>query len=204
MIRNTAFKNFTDDYQAWFDKNKLVYEAELDAFKSLEIQGLSVEIGSGTGKFTKPLGITLGVEPTKEMFSRSEGFPVLQGIAEDLPLLSDTFDWVVMVTTICFVTDPVKACEEMLRILKPGGKCAIGFVDAESELGKQYQKKKKKSLFYKEATFYTTEEIISVLKRTGFKNMNARQTLMPTSEGVDFSTVPGAGDGGFVIISAKK
>lgn len=145
MLNNKAFITNTEKYDAWFDKNSIAYESELKAMQALNIGENSVEIGIGTGKFAKPLGINLGIEPTKEMYNKSVelGINVIAGTAEEIPLKSNLFDWAVMVTTICFVKDPELSAKELMRILKHGGRCAIGLVDKDSELGSIYLAKKK-------------------------------------------------------------
>lgn len=205
MLRNKAFIQNTDRYDEWFDRNSIAYECELKAFHKLNITGKSIEIGVGTGKFAKPLGIKLGIEPTPQMFVKAKelGIDIIQGTAEDLPLISDTFDWVMMVTTICFVTDPKKTMTEMFRINKPGGKCAIGLVDKDTELGRMYLEKDK-SDFYKEATFYSSEEVIACMKGAGYVNINAYQTLTDTSVSKVQEPVEGYGKGGFVVIYGEK
>jgi ubiquinone/menaquinone biosynthesis C-methylase UbiE len=206
MLRNKAFINNTNRYDDWFERNSTAYACELKAFEKLGIKGLSVEIGVGTGKFAEPLGITLGVEPTPQMFHKAKelGIDIIQGIAEELPLSSDTFDWVMMVTTICFVTDPEKAMAEMFRITKHGGRCAIGLVDKDTELGGMYLAKKDKSDFYKEATFYSAEEVIRCMTKAGYANIGAYQTLTGTSVKDIEEPLKGHGKGGFVVIYGEK
>jgi len=206
MLRNKAFIQNTDKYDDWFDRNSVAYQCELKAFQKLGIKGRSIEIGVGTGKFAEPLGITMGIEPTSQMYSRAKalGIDIIEAIAEDLPLQNNCFDWVMMVTTICFVTDPEKCMKEIYRIAKQGGKCAIGLVDKDTELGKLYLAKKDKSEFYKEATFYSSDEVITIMKRAGFTNIGAFQTLTGTSANTLQEPVNGYGKGGFVVIYGEK
>jgi len=206
MLKNKAFINNTDSYDDWFNRNSTAYACELKAFEKLSISGRSIEIGVGTGKFAEPLGIKLGVEPTPQMFTKAKslGIDIIQGIAEELPLASDTFDWVLMVTTICFVTDPEKAMAEMFRIAKQGGRCAIGLVDKETELGRMYLEKKDKSEFYKEATFYSAEEVIACMSKAGFSDIKSYQTLTGTSVKEIKEPIYGYGKGGFVVIYGEK
>ncbi|PLX69485.1 MAG: SAM-dependent methyltransferase [Denitrovibrio sp.] len=206
MLKNKAFRTNTEKYDAWFDKYCIAYDSELKAMKALGISGKTVEIGIGTGKFAKPLGINLGIEPTKEMYIKAIelGIDVIEGTAESLPLRSYVFDWVVMVTTICFVTDPAQSLKEISRILKKGGRCAIGLVDKDTELGRMYIAKKDKSEFYQEATFYSATEIINLLKNEGFQEIISWQTLTDTTLTTHEEPIEGYGQGGFVVISGKK
>lgn len=206
MLNNKAFIHNTDRYDEWFDKNINAYQSELKAIRKLGINGKSIEIGAGTGKFAKPLGIKLGIEPTREMYLRAVdiGMDIAAGTAEELPLRSGHFDWVLMVTTICFVTDTGKSMAEMLRILKKGGKCAIALVDKDTELGRKYLAKKAESEFYKDAVFYSAGEVVSCMKKAGLSNIYAWQTLAdPSLQDVE-EPKQGFGTGGFAVICGEK
>jgi len=64
-------------------------------------------------------------------------------------------------------------------VLKPGGCIIVGLVDKESELGKEYSDKSNTSVFYKDATFFSAQEISGYLTDTGFENPVFKQTLIP-------------------------
>ena len=119
MSRIKSFEKYNKEYDEWFIRNKTIYLAELSAIKSLIPPGkIGVEIGVGSGRFALPLGIKVGVEPSKKMaeISRDRGVQVYKGVAENLPFDSETFDFALMVTTICFVDDLVKSFEEVHRV----------------------------------------------------------------------------------------
>ncbi|WP_457569242.1 class I SAM-dependent methyltransferase, partial [Desulfurobacterium sp.] len=160
MAKTESFDRFYREYEDWFERNRDVYKAELELIRSLLPQGKGIEIGVGTGRFAAPLGIKIGVEPSDVMaeVARKRGIEVLKGVAEALPVPDESYDFALMVTTVCFVDDVLKSFKEAFRILRKGGVFIVGFVDKNSPLGKRYQEKKDKSRFYKEATFYSTEE----------------------------------------------
>ena len=84
-------------------------------------------MGIGTGRFAVPLAIKYGIESCKRMrdIAITKGIDVIDGVAEDLPLDNDSFDYVLMITTICFLDDIEKALSEAYRIIrKIGGKNA--------------------------------------------------------------------------------
>ncbi len=114
---------------------------------SPEARGL--EVGVGSGKFAVPLGIKIGVEPAEKMAVKAEkqGIRVFRDVAEELPFSDSEFDFVLMVTTICFVEDILKSFREAFRVLKPRGCIIVGFVDKESELGKQNLDRRDTSFF---------------------------------------------------------
>jgi len=68
MQKVEPFEKYTKEYEEWFERNKLPYLSELQAIKSqLPENGYGLEIGVGSGRFAAPLGIKLGVEPSKKM-----------------------------------------------------------------------------------------------------------------------------------------
>ena len=202
------FEKHTEDYENWFERHAKLYDAELEVVKSLTPDfEKGVEIGVGTGRFAAPLGIRMGVEPSAHMaqIARERGIDVIVGVAEALPLPDESFDFALMVTTICFVDDALKSLREIWRILKPGGYVLVGFVDRESELGCFYERNRQKSRFYKEATFFSTGEVLFLLKKAGFENCIAKQTLFgPDLEHMETSIKEGYGEGAFVVLRCRK
>jgi hypothetical protein len=71
-----------------FEKNVFAYKSELQAVRYLlPKRGTGVEIGVGTVRFAEPLGIRVGVEPSKAMreVAQKRGIEVIDGVAEALP-----------------------------------------------------------------------------------------------------------------------
>ncbi len=205
MPKIEPFELFTNAYDDWFIKNKNIYELELEAVKQfIPLNSYGLEVGVGSGKFAAPLSIKIGVEPSKAMAEKARklGIKVYDGVAEKLPFEDNTFDFVLFVTTICFVDDIKKSFEETYRVLKKGGAIIIGFVDKNSEMGKKYLEKKSKSKFYNIATFYSSEEILKYLKRIGFRNFKIIQTIFQESKKQIIKI--GFGEGSFVVIKGKK
>lgn len=206
MPKIEPFEKYSSAYDMWFEKNRKKYEAELEVIRQLisnpKLKGL--EVGVGSGKFAAPLGIKIGIEPSKKMAikAKKKHIKVYKGVAEKLPFSNNSFDFVLMVTTICFVDDILKTFKEVYRVLKPRGYIVVGFVDKESELGKKYLKEKEKSRFYKEATFFSTQEVLKYLKDAGFKPTEIKQTLIPTKPAK--IVLSGFGKGSFVAIKAVK
>ena len=207
MAKIESFNKYSTEYDEWFIKNQDIYQAELNAIRSLiPSNAFGIEIGVGSGTFALPLGIKVGVEPSNKMaeISRKRGIQVYEGVAEQLPIRDKTFDFALMVTTICFVNDLAKSFQEAYRILKNDGYFVVGFVDKESELGKQYNLKKETSKFYREATFYSVNEVINILKKAHFEDFLIKQTVFPIRSGELNHVENGYGKGSFVTIKAKK
>ena len=120
-----AFDQFAVDYDKWFDTYKFAYQSELEAVKKFNpSQGIGIEVGTGTGRFSVRFGIKIGVEPSESMaaISRARGIKIYKAIAEQLPFDDKSFDFALMITTLCFVDNPSLAIKEIYRILKPKGK----------------------------------------------------------------------------------
>lgn len=85
------------------------------------MQSLGLEVGLGTGRFAAHLGIKIDVDPSMAMlaYAAERGVLGLQGTAEALPFKSTILDFALVVTTICFVDDPVAMLVEARRVLKP-------------------------------------------------------------------------------------
>jgi len=206
MPRTEPFDKYSDAYDEWFEKNRELYDAELEAVRQLVpapgAEGM--EVGVGSGKFAAPLGIKIGVEPSEKMATkaRKQGITVYPGVAEDLPFSDGRFDFVLTVTTICFVDDVTESFREAFRVLKPGGSIIVGFVDKESDLGRQYVDRRDWSKFYGEATFFSTREVLDYLKEAGFGTVRIKQTLLHGQS--PKSILDGFGKGAFVVIRGVK
>ena len=209
MPKIEPFERYANKYEDWFERNKFAYESELRAIRKLMPKnGEGVEIGVGSGRFAAPLGIKVGVEPSGKMreIARKRGIEVIDGVAEAIPFSDSQFDFVLMVTTLCFLDDIEAALKEIHRVLKSGGSFILGFIDANSPIGRLYQQQKNDNVFYREATFYSVEEVIAYLKKAGFKDFNFKQTLFnPLTDIRDLEPVKeGYGEGSFVVVKAAK
>lgn len=209
MARTEPFDNYMADYEAWFSNHRHVYFSEVEAIRHFIPEGKKgVEIGIGTGRFAVPLNIRVGVDPSGVMgdVARKQGIQVFDGIAEALPFNAQTFDFALMVTTVCFVDDVIKAFEEANRVLKPRGYFIVGMVDGNSTLGKVYRQLKDRNKFYRVATFYGVGEVIGFLHRTGFGEVKAVQTIFGDIDSINEIQPyePGYGKGGFVVLRATK
>ncbi|HPE36235.1 MAG TPA: class I SAM-dependent methyltransferase [Spirochaetales bacterium] len=208
MPKTKAFDEYRDRYEAWFERYKAVYESELKAIRQLLPAGRGLEVGVGTGLFASALGISDGVEPSAVMaeLALARCVHVCRGRAEKLPYHSGTFDYGLMVTTICFVDNPRRAIRELGRVVRSGGEVVMAFVDKASPLGQVYLKFKKNDVFYRKAVFYSVAEVTAILERGGFLIQDARQTVFGQLD--DIKEIqeprPGTGTGGFVVLRAQK
>ena len=174
----------------------------------LPVQGLGLEIGVGTGRFAAPLGISVGLDPSRAMlaYAIERGVSSILGVAEALPFKDAVFDYGLVVTAICFVNDPKTMLNEAHRVLKSGAPLVIGFVDRSSRLGQHYLAHQAESVFYSEARFFSAVEVERLLGDRGFVDTAWRQTLSkPLNEIQEIEPLcDGHGHGGFVVVRAVK
>ena len=201
------FNRYCKKYDAWYDKNKFAYLSELKALKKAVPRiGRGLEIGVGTGRFAGPLGITLGIDPSYNMIeiARQRGVNVRWGFGEDLPFLDSSFDYAAIIISLCFVKDPLQVLQETRRVLNSAGKIILGIIDKESLLGKSYRRKK--SIFYKKANFFSVKEVIDLLNKAGFYKFSYYQTLFTSLDKIKNIEQPekGFGKGSFAVIRAVK
>lgn len=201
------FNNNSLVYDGWFDTHPAVYQSELLAIKPfIPKNKTGIEIGAGTGRFAQQFNIKYGVEPSENMAKIAEqrGITVYRAFAEDLPFGDSTFDFVMMVTTVCFLSDISEAFSETRRILKTNGEIILAVIDKNSEPGKMYLKENAKNKFYSNATFYSPEELTLILQNSGFSDFMFRQTLTNINLNEVQKPATGYGKGCFVVIKANK
>lgn len=211
MLKNLSFNDHVTEYNLWFEKHPYVFETEVAAIKRLLPQGdnlMSLEVGSGTGKFAKSLGIKEGLDPSANMCTVAEeqGIDTFVGFAEDMPYKSQQFDFVLMNFCISYFENLQKAFNEVFRVLKPGGSLIVGFIEKNSRIGQYYQTVKAQSIFYKDAKFFSIEEVNKGLINAGFGNLQFSQTLfgdLASTNSVEPS-IPGYGKGSYILIKALK
>ncbi len=204
-----VFEDAAEEYEAWFDGHRFAYESELQALKRfVPREGKGLEIGIGSGRFAAPLGIGLGVEPARAMarMARGRGLNVLQGYAEELPFKELAFDFILLVTVLCFLAEPLGALQEATRVLKPQGRLIIGLIDPNSPLGRSYKMNQEKSRFYLQARFHPAGQVLKWLETLGYVNLETCQTIFqdPESMAAPEPVAAGHGAGVFVVIAGQK
>jgi ubiquinone/menaquinone biosynthesis C-methylase UbiE len=209
MANTAPFDNHLPEYEQWFTDNHFAFLSELKAIrKVLPTRGKGIEIGIGSGIFALPLDIKEGCDPSASMREKAveRGITAINGIAENLPYKDGIIDFVLIVTTICFVDDVNKTFQEIFRVLKTGGAVIVAFIDKNSPVGKVYLQEKEKSVFYRDANFFSTEEVYKFLWGNGFIIEKTCQTLFGKLGEVKEIQKPenSSGKGSFVVIKAKK
>lgn len=206
MRDDNPYEIYADEYEAWFVENNLLFESELDAIRSLLPDFTKgIEIGVGSGLFAKELGIREGVEPSHALSIKAEakGIYVYHAYVENLPFQDGSYDFSLMVTVDCFLSDVQKAFKELFRILRKNGSLLIAFLDYASPLGAIYDAKKHGNPFYSSAHFHTSEQIIEMLTKAGFQIGKTRQTIF-NLDNKKKEVREGTGEGVFAVVIAAK
>lgn len=209
MPRAAPFEQHHQRYDEWFVRHEAAYHSELLAVRALlPWRGTGLSIGVGTGRFAAPLGVQFGIDPAREVlgYAARRDISVARGIAEALPFADQSFHRILIVTTICFVDDATVMLKEARRVLKPGGVLVIGFIDRTSALGRHYLVHQAENVFYRDATFFSAEEVEHLLEETGFTKPLWVQTLFETLEQTrEIEPVrDGYGEGAFVVVRVNR
>lgn len=205
----SPFEQHAQAYDRWFEINRAVYESEIKAVgHCIPEDGKGLEVGVGTGRFAEPFGITAGIEPSTAMadIADERGINIVKGTGEHIPFRDSVFDFVLVVTTICFFDNVPVALRECFRVIKEGGCIVVGFVDRNTPLGKTYAARQQENEFYRHASFYSAEEIMDLLEQAGFSGFDAVQTVFGSLENItgEQNFRSGYGEGGFAVIKGNK
>lgn len=209
-----VFDLYAEDYDRWFNspEGRVLFELELEAVRLL-IKGLEkpfLEIGVGTGRFAKELGIDFGIDPSSKVLeiAKERGIKVKKAKGEKLPFKDGSFGAVFLLFTLCFVENPEKVISEAKRVLKKDGGLIVGIINKESLWGQFYIKKKAEGHpIYKYARFNSINEVVEMAEKAGMTVEAYSSTLCqppsetPHKEAVYKGLVEGAG---FVCILFRK
>lgn len=144
-----SFDEYSDAYDAWFQRNPAVLESELRlvAMALGKNPGRTLSVGCGTGLFEQLLqaqygiAVTDGLEPSAPMgeVARKRGMTVVEAGAEQMPFEDESFDTVMFNGSPSYIPDLDAAVAEAFRLLKPGGRVILIDVPAESSYGILYR-----------------------------------------------------------------
>ena len=96
--------------------------------KVLDVAIGTANVAMGAVKEVGPTGRVFGVDPNRGMLGQARqkvDIPLTQGVAQELPFASNTFDFVTMGIALRHVSDLKAAFSEYHRVLKPGGRVWI-------------------------------------------------------------------------------
>ena len=144
-----AFDEYSDAYDAWFQRNQAILESELRlvALALGPTPGRTLSVGCGTGIFEQLLksqhdiSVADGLEPSAPMgeVARKRGMTVVEAGAEKMPFDDYSFNTVMFNGSPGYITDLDAAVREAYRLLKPNGRVLLIDVPAESSYGILYR-----------------------------------------------------------------
>ncbi|MFQ5909255.1 MAG: class I SAM-dependent methyltransferase [Thermoplasmata archaeon] len=167
-------------YDAWYETPFGRYAHRLEMKKILEcldsIHGKRIlDLGCGTGVYSIVLAerkagvvavdssLKMLVSASKKIRLDGDEVGIVLCRAEYLPFKDKSFDFVLSVTTLCYVDEVRRAIAEMWRVVKPTGRIVIGEINKLSAYGfqKRIMSKFKKSA-YEGAKFYSLFELVQL------------------------------------------
>jgi ubiquinone/menaquinone biosynthesis C-methylase UbiE len=209
----SAFDEMAQEYDAWFDREgKVTFDTEVRALQEvlLSLPGPWLEIGVGSGRFAQALGIKTGVDASIKLLEMAgkRGITAFLSRGEKLPFGDGAFGTVFLIATLCFVASPEMVLKEAHRILAPNGKMVLGLLLSESAWGALYKKKKRQGHpLYKYASFYTYDEVVTLLEQAGFSIGKVVATLFQKPGKVEQVELPRSGfdfAAGFTVVVASR
>ena len=135
-----------------------------------ELKYFGLDISETTVEEAKRLNSTF-LASKNALFSCYDG--------KNIPYVQNLFDRILTVNTIYFWKDPLEFLNELHRVLKPGGKCVISFI--EGNCMAEFD-------FVDDAfTLYDVSKFIRLVAATPFKNIDAqtRSEKVKTESGVE-------------------
>jgi ubiquinone/menaquinone biosynthesis C-methylase UbiE len=208
MLNPFENRALVERYEAWYETTgRRADRLEKSLFQRLltefPLARTILEVGCGTGHFTRwlgerglqPVGLDLSLSMLEEARHLRSPF-CLQGDALMLPFCSASFDLVILITTLEFISDPVQALDEAIRVARQG--LLLGVLNAQRHLGRQY--KREGGPIWEVARFFTMGGLKRMIQEVAGKNPKVvwRTTLWPLWPGVlPFSW------GGFIGIAVK-
>ncbi len=140
-----AFAAHAWEYDAWFEDSP-VFRLELAALTLLAPTPAhpAVEIGCGTGRFSRAAGVDIGIDPAKECLriTRQRGIKTIRAAAEALPLATASAGAVFFFFSLCFCADQRLALTEGARVLRPHGSMTVAIINRDSPWGEDVMRKK--------------------------------------------------------------
>lgn len=208
----SQFNRLAREYDLWYEKEKLTFQAEAKAFQPLlsDMPKPWLELGVGSGRFAQALGIPWGMDPAKNLLriSRRRGIKVVAGRGEFLPILPQKVGSIFFILTLCFVEFPKQAFQECHRALIQGGKMAIGFIPRPSPWGQFYLEKKKQGHpLYQFARFYSVGQVEEMAMAAGFSIQGIFSTLFQKPGEVKKEENPMKGyrpQAGFLVLVGER
>ena len=136
-----------------------------------QLPGVGLKWVLGQAGLQVPLGVGYGIDPSCNLLkiAKSRNIEVVLGVGGGhLPYRADSFDYVLMMTVICFLDDVEAVFREVNRVLRPRGMLVVGFIEKDGEIYRRYQHEPIKDRFLRFAAYWTVEEVTQFFRNAGF------------------------------------
>lgn len=208
-----AFERQAVRYDAWYDGElgAAAFREEILALGPL-LGGLPrpwLEIGVGSGRFARELRVDVGIDPAQAPLILASGREVRVTAAqgEALPFRRASFGAVLLVTSLCFVSDPGQVLREARRVLADQGRLVLGLIPGEGPWGREYRALAAQgNPYYRRAHFFDRAEIGSLFATAGLRPVRTRSALFWPPAGEPVPADPREGDdpsAGFIAVMAQ-
>lgn len=175
-------------YDAWF---ATPLGAAMDDAESRAVLDLAapqrgeraLDAGCGTGQYTRRLvaagAIVTGIDADEEMLAGARAAApdatIVHADIAALPFDDDTFDLVLAVTVLCFVTDPQRVVDELFRVTRPGGRIVLAELNPRSPWAAWRRIRGwRGSKTWKHARFFTPRQLANLLDHAGAHTLRTR------------------------------
>jgi ubiquinone/menaquinone biosynthesis C-methylase UbiE len=177
---NLGLDRYADEYDLWYSKHPRVFESEVAAIKALQLEGYGLELGVGSGALAAALRVNLGIDQSLNMLhlAKRKGVTVIQAAGEHLPFRNKSFEYILLINTLCFLEKPHIIIDEVWRVLKDKGSLILCEVPSDSSWGKLISKKGRKGhSFYSRGKLFSVMEIRRSLEDAGFIVADVKGTI---------------------------
>lgn len=179
-------------YDAWYTtpRGRWIGDREFDLLRTMlepRPGETLLDVGCGTGYFTRRLAREAGlqvtgieIDPDMIAFAREQA-PEIEFVLADmkhLPFADASFDHIIAVTSLCFVTDEGQAIREMGRIARC--RLALGLLNRRSLLYLQ----KRHARSYTGARWHSRSEARALLANTGCGNVAVSSAVFVPGGGI--------------------
>lgn len=186
-VQSSIFDRIAGSYDQWYRSplGKLCDDLEKKAIFSLadvKEGDRALDASCGTGNYAIELvkrgAKVIAVDSSKEMLKiasqkfirEKENLDIEFKLADirNLPFPSDSFDLVLLVLGLEFVTAPEQAIKEMLRVLKPDGRLVIGILNKYSAWTLvRWIKSLFRESIWRKASFLSVRQLRGLLSQKG-------------------------------------
>jgi hypothetical protein len=206
------FKFLADQYDLWFEREKLISQIAQKALKNLlpSLPKPWLALGAGSAACSQTLGIPWVIDPAKNLVQsvskgRTRG---VSGEGEYMPILSHRIGSIFLILTLCLSFKPGLLMRECHRVLMGEGKVVVGFMPRQSPWGKLYMRKREHGHpFYRFARFYSIEEMERLIMHARFAIQGIFSTLFQNPGEVSTLETPMRGyrpQAGFLVLIGEK